>query len=141
MPEKIDQLINHLLKIERKNNIYLDIDKGMSMDFLKKKGKFNLIDSQSGLKVDFSFSKDNNFERLKFKRRIPKIIENQKIYFISPEDLILTKLEWYKKSESNRHLEDTESILKISKIDLEYIKNRSIHQSTLTILKKLLKKI
>ncbi|MEK7154002.1 MAG: hypothetical protein AAB792_00395, partial [Patescibacteria group bacterium] len=44
-------------------------------------------------------------------------------YFVSPEDLILSKLLWYKKSQSTRHLEDVESVLKISKVDKKYLKN------------------
>lgn len=49
------------------------------------------------------------------KRRVAKDFAGQTIFFISPEDLILNKLMWYKKSESTRQLEDIESIIKIQK--------------------------
>ena len=58
------------------------------------------------------------------KRRVGIKINKQIVYFISPEDLILSKLEWFKKSQSTRQLEDIESVLKITdKIDKKYLKN------------------
>jgi len=61
-------------------------------------------------------------------------IKNQKINFVSPEDLILSKLLWYKKNESERELRDIESILKFSKVDVEYIKKGALKHSTIDIL-------
>lgn len=60
--------------------------------------------------------------------------------FISPEDLILSKLIWYKESQSSRHLEDITSILKISKPNLNYIKKWAKKQSTIKILEDLRRK-
>lgn len=88
-------------------------------------GEFNFIDGESGVKVDFwILKKDDPFDVIRLKRRKRRMLHGEKINFISPEDLILTKLQWYAKSNSSRHLEDIESILKISrkKLDIPYLK-------------------
>lgn len=136
-PQKLKQLIDALLKIDE--GIYLDINKETPISFIKKQGGFNLVHSQSGVKVDFVIKKDDEFSQIEIQRAIRKDFHGQKIYFISPEDLILIKLLWHKDSGSTRHLEDAESILKISKVDLKYIEKWAERQSTLKIFKKILK--
>lgn len=87
-------------------------------------GEFNFIDGTTGVKVDFWILQDSEFDRSRMKRRVAQEILGEKVYFTSPEDLILIKLLWYKQNESSRHLEDAESILKISgdKLERDYLK-------------------
>ena len=89
---------------------------------LSKKLSFNVIDFKSNTKIDFYLVGNNEYEEERFQRKIAKNIVGLKVNVISPEDLILIKLQWYKDSGSTRHLEDTESILRISQVDLQYIK-------------------
>lgn len=116
------------------------IDESMMESAVEKKGEFNFIHAESGIKIDFWVLKDDSFNTLRIKRRIPKKILGEKVYFISPEDLILSKLLWYKSEETSRHLEDIESILKISgeKLDMKYLKNWAKKSGVLKILNKLL---
>ena len=104
-----------------------------------REGEFNFIHGESGIKIDFWVAGNNPTTRLEISRRIPKKIDSQTVYFISPEDLILSKLRWYKDSESTRHLEDIKSVFNISKIDLKYLKREAANQSILNILVNLLK--
>ena len=106
---------------------------------LETKGEFNFIHPQSQLKVDFWVVKDS-FNKQEIKRAIIKKIDGKKVSFVSPEDLILSKLLWYQLSESTRQLEDIESVFRISKVDMDYIKNTVKKQGTLGILEELLKK-
>jgi hypothetical protein len=129
-----------LMEALRKLSEFGYIDGEMAKEALKGKTEFNFIDPETGLKVDFWIKKEDEFSKNEFKGRILKEIGDQKIYFISPEDLILRKLEWYKLGELARDLEDIESILKISKVDLNYIKKWAKKQSTILILEKILKK-
>ena len=64
----------------------------------------------------------------------------EKVNFISPEDLILSKLRWYRISPSSRHIEDVESVLKISGdiLDKKYLVEQSYQQETWNELNKLL---
>lgn len=88
------------------------------------RGEFNFIDGESGIKVDFWILKDDEFDVSRLKRRVAREVLGENVYFTSPEDLILIKLVWYKESGSSRHVEDVESVIKISgdKLDLRYIK-------------------
>ena len=115
------------------------IDKNMIKDALKHGGEFNFIHGETGIKVDFWVLRKQPFELSRIKRRVAKYILDQKVYFISPEDLILSKLQWYQQTQSTRHLEDIESILKISKVDLKYVKRWAAKQNTIKILKKIYK--
>lgn len=100
------------------------VDKDAISEALLRQGEFNFIDGETGIKVDFwIFRKRDPFSQAEFRRKIVKDVLGKKIYFVSPEDLILSKLLWYKKSQSTRHLEDVESVLKISKVDKKYLKN------------------
>lgn len=88
------------------------------------KGSFNIIQSEEGVKVDFYVLGDDPFSREVFKRKKEQGFDkSRQAIFVSPEDIILKKLEWYKMGESNKHLEDIKGVLKISaaKLDLSYI--------------------
>ncbi len=117
---------------------YLDGD--AVRDAIKRFGEFNFIDGESGIKVDFWILENNLFNQSRIQRRIPKNILGRKVFFISPEDLILIKLEWYQKSQSTRHLEDIESILKISgkKLDKRYLKKWARKLEVSDVLSKLI---
>ncbi|HAM96129.1 TPA: hypothetical protein DCP13_01665 [Candidatus Azambacteria bacterium] len=133
---KVDSLARALRKISEAGYI----SEYAAREAIERKSEFNFIDPETGLKVDFWITKGDEKSTMEFKRRITKKINNQEIYFISPEDLILSKLEWYKQTESSRHLEDIESTLKISKVDVKYIKKWAEKQSTLKIFENLLNK-
>lgn len=115
------------------------IDENMAKEAIKLKGEFNFIEPSSGLKVDFWIAKEDKRNLLEFERRRAQDINGQKVYFISPEDLILSKLQWYQETQSSRHLEDAESVLKISgkQLDIEYLKQQAEQLEVIKILDKL----
>ena len=88
---------------------------------LATEGEFNFIDGTTGVKVDFWILKGSDaFDRSRLGRRVAKKILGQRVYFSSPEDLVLIKLIWHKASPSSRQLEDVESIFKISGGELDW---------------------
>lgn len=137
VPEKLDRFAEELLAIEK--DVYLD--KKMMRDALKREGEFNFIHPGAGLKVDFWILKNTAFDRERIKRRVKRKLANTILFFISPEDLILSKLLWYKESESTRQLEDIESVLRIQKkLNWRYLQKWAMVHSTLKILKLLWRK-
>jgi hypothetical protein len=72
-------------------------------------------------------------------RKRGRKILGKTVYFISPEDLILSKLYWHTMGESVKQLEDIESILKISgkKLDMAYIRKWAKKLEVYDILKNL----
>lgn len=85
-------------------------------------------------------AKDDEIMREEYRRINKKEINGQDVCFISPEDLILSKLRWYKINPSSRHTEDVESILKISGdiLDKKYLLEQSRNQETWDTLNKYL---
>lgn len=106
-----------------------------------RKGEFNFIDGRSGIKVDFWVIKENPFEREQIDRRVVRKIKGESVYFVSPEDLVLSKLLWHAESESARQLDDVESVLRVQKkLDTAYLRRWAKKNSTSRILASLLKK-
>ncbi len=136
----IDPQVSGLAKALRKISEFGYIDEETARKAISRKGEFNFIDPETGVKVDFWITKNDEASTNEFKRRVIKKIGSKNIYFISPEDLILSKLLWHKQSESSRHLEDVESIFKIQKnLDLRYLRKWAGLQSTIKILEPLIK--
>ncbi|TAL20457.1 hypothetical protein EPN90_01010 [Patescibacteria group bacterium] len=95
------------------------VDREMIQEAITRRGEFNFIDGITGVKVDFWISTGDSFDVSRLKRRVAKKILGRDVYFSTPEDLILSKLRWYAESRSARHLEDIQSILALSKEDLD----------------------
>lgn len=133
---KSKDLLKALQKIDRK--IY--ISEVAVNQAVMGNGEFNLI-HPDGLKVDFWVLKNDIYARSRIKRRKLKKAWGQNISFISPDDLILSKLIWYKKTGSTRQLEDIESIIAIQKkLDWKYIRRWAEIHATEKFLKLVLKK-
>ena len=137
--ENVAELKSALLTFRKRGYI----DDWAMKEAIRSKGEFNFIDVESGIKVDFWIPKESKqvfSEQLK--RRKAKKVFNEKVYFISPEDLIISKLVWYQKSGgSSRHIEDVESVFKISdeKLDISYLKKQAAKLGVSGLLKKFLK--
>lgn len=104
------------------------IEEAVAREATIKGGEFNFIHPESGLKIDFWVIKQNDPIGInELKRRVEKKFNGQTIYFISPEDLALSKLRWFKETNSDRHLEDIESVIRISgkKLDKQYLKQQA----------------
>lgn len=119
-------------------DVYIDED--MIRAEYERMGEFNVIIPGSGLKIDFFVVRDDPFEKKRFGRTIIKKIGKEVVRFISPEDLILTKLVWHKKSGSQKQLEDVQSVIAIQgkKLDTKYLIEWAERQGTADILNKLL---
>jgi hypothetical protein len=87
-------------------------------------GFFNIIHLETNVKVDFFVPGPDSILHWAFqhRRRLP-FDEIRRASFMPPESVILTKLRAYRGSGSTRHLDDIESILRVSgpELDLAYI--------------------
>ena len=108
------------------------IDEAMAAEGLERKNAFNFILPENVVKVDFWIFKDDPLTKLQLKRTVVVPIDGQNIHFLSPEDVILNKLLWYKESESSRHFEDAQSIVAIqgNKLDKQYLNEWAERQGT-----------
>lgn len=85
---------------------------------------FNVIGIQTGCKADLIIRKKRSFSREEFARRIPASLLGMKAYILTPEDSILSKLEWSKGRQSDIQFQDALGVLRIQKdkLDVDYLK-------------------
>jgi hypothetical protein len=97
---------------------YFDLDD--ALETLKRKAQFNVIDLNSGWKIDFIIRKSRAFSNAEFDRRFEMEVEGLSLFMASAEDVIVAKLEWAKISASQRQIEDAAGILRIRFNDLDW---------------------
>ena len=100
---------------------------------------FNIIDPTLGLKVDFWPLKDDAYSREQFARRRQVELFGRKVWMLTPEDIILAKLLWYKMSQSEVQMGDILSVWKIQRdaLDLNYLRSWAARLSVAELLSKI----
>ncbi len=109
----IDALTNYF-----KEGYYCDAD--AVDDAIKNRSMFNIIDHASGFKADFIILKNEPFRQIEFKRRVQADFFGIPIYIVTAEDLLLSKLIWIQKIQSNIQMEDIKNLTALN-LDWEYI--------------------
>lgn len=87
---------------------------------IDREGQFNVIDHESVFKIDFIVRKTGNYADEQFRRRRVKELEGLKTLIISPEDLILAKLDWSKESLSEMQERDIKNLMRLLSKELDY---------------------
>lgn len=101
------------------DDFYLDRD--VMKHAIQSKGMFNIIHREGVVKVDFIVRKDSEYRRVEFERRRSIEFEGLRILVASPEDLILSKLDWAKDSRSEMQIRDVKNLLQTPGLDQRYI--------------------
>lgn len=105
---------------------------------------FNVIHFYTNIKVDFWVPGYDPVIQWAFDhRRIMPFDEARQAAYMPPESVILTKLRAYQASDSTRHLEDIESILRVSGPDLDrtYIEREALRMGMLAVWRRLAAKV
>jgi hypothetical protein len=105
---------------------------------------FNIICPAAGIKVDVFIPKKEPLAKIEMaKRKLLPLTKNISAYCAPPEYVILKKLEYYKQGESEKHLRDICSMLKISGdiINKKYISEWAEKLGVTEIWKEILKKL
>lgn len=124
------------------NEYYVDPD--VIIKAIERKSSFNLIHFETMMKIDIFILKDRPFDREAFKRKkIDSLGEEPGItsfYFSSEEDIIISKLEWFKLGGevSERQWKDLIGVLKVQgeKLDFSYLKKWTRDLGLLTLLER-----
>lgn len=92
-------------------------------DALAHNSMFNIVDNQSGWKADFILCKDRPFSHQEFKRKCLTKIRDLDVWVTSPEDTILSKLEWAKDSQSEQQFRDAlgVAVVQWDHLDADYL--------------------
>jgi hypothetical protein len=100
------------------------VDPDDAKDALTRRSMFNILDSTSGYKLDIIIRKDREYSREEFRRRRTTELPGGRVFMVSPEDSILSKLEWAKKSSSERQYQDALGIVLVQggSLDVAYLR-------------------
>jgi len=98
------------------------IDHNTVKEELRQHGMFNVIDFKSGFKVDFIIKKESDFRLNEFSRRRREPIADFEVWMVSPEDLIISKIDWIQELKSDKQIADIENLLAIPGLDMSYIR-------------------
>jgi hypothetical protein len=117
-PEQLQVFIKNLPATQ----YYADLD--ASLDAHQRKSLFNIIDLDTGWKIDLIIRKSRPFSREEFERRLPASVAGLTLFVASAEDVIIAKLEWSTLAKSQRQIEDAAGILRLrwNSLDRSYLK-------------------
>ena len=113
--------IRRLLNQLPEKDFYSELNQ--ALEACQSKSMFNIIDKITGLKIDFIFLKSRSFSQEEFRRRKQAIVWGISLYIATPEDIVISKLEWAKLGKSSRQIEDAAGIIKVrtDELDISYI--------------------
>jgi len=113
--------IQAFLRLLPTTTYYFDV--GAALEACRRKDMFNILDMNSGWKIDVIFEKPSVYHQRAFQRRTLAEIESVPLVAATAEDTIVSKLEWAKMGESSRQIEDVAGILKarLALLDRAYI--------------------
>ena len=113
--------IRRLLNQLPEKDFYSELNQ--ALEACRRNSMFNAVDHVTGLKIDFIFLKSRDFSQEEFRRRKQAIVWGISLYVATPEDIVLSKLEWAKVGKSSRQIEDAAGILKVraDELDIPYI--------------------
>ncbi len=119
------------------------VNAGAIRDAIRGRSSFNIIHLSSGFKVDVFIRKDTPFARSVLDRRQPAVIPGdppERIDVVSPEDIILLKLEWFRLGgeTSDRQWGDVLGVLRVQagRLDDAYLDRWAAELSVADLLAK-----
>lgn len=102
-------------------------DEATIREAIYRRSSFNLIHYQTAFKVDIFIPKPRPFDRMQLARRTAVVMGTEPVYLISPEDIVLAKLEWYRLGGevSDRQWQDVIGVLTVQAedLDLDYLRH------------------
>lgn len=93
------------------NEYYVELDSALEAH--KRQSMFNIIDLETGWKIDLIIRKSRAFSQEEFRRRRPVSLHDVPLFVASAEDVVISKVEWAKLAQSRRQIEDAAAILRV----------------------------
>jgi len=125
-------------RIDEFTNLFPDsyFDKEVIRNEIRRKGMFNIIDHQTGFKIDFIIRKETEYFNLAFQRRLRIHELDTDLWVIRLEDLVIAKLIWIQEHQSEKQAVDIENLLLNRDKDINYIKQwcEILHLKTFNLL-------
>jgi hypothetical protein len=99
-------------------------DEETALDAFNNGLMFNVIHKESGHKIDLIVRKPRLYDRMSLTRRGEATYHGKTIWLQTPEDTILSKLDWARESRSERQLTDALNVMKQKRdtLDMKYLR-------------------
>lgn len=113
----------------RQPRYYLDSADAIA-EVVREASMFNLIDTESGDKVDFWILTASPFDDERFRRRVKVALFGASVWVPSPEDVILSKLSWSALAGgSEKQFQDALRVFEVQRasLDLSYCEKWAAH--------------
>lgn len=144
MTADIQQHHVHTLVQTLQKDFYIDEERIKKA--VKQRSSFNIIHLDTMFKIDVFLLKDDDLSHEELSRREKfQVTEKtgQNLYLASPEDIILSKLQWYESGGcvAERQWNDVKGMLRVldKRLDLKYLKRAATKRGILDLLEKILK--
>ncbi len=105
--QQLRQLVDSVLTIG------LYVSASAAAEAFTQRSMFNVIDTNSGWKVDLILKRARQFSQVEFERRIPVEYQGRHLRVATVEDVIIAKLEWAKLGGSARQIADVAALLQV----------------------------
>ena len=101
---------------------YVSLD--AAMQAARDGGQFNVIHPASGNKIDFMIAREDPWGKIQMsRRRCVRVLPDLDGYTAAREDIILSKMAYYREGGSEKHMRDITGILRVSgeQVDQAYV--------------------
>jgi hypothetical protein len=99
-----------------------------------RRASFNLVHRSSFFRVDIFVASGRLYEQMQFARRVSQVVAiepDRSAYFVSPEDIVLIKLDWFRMAQGalERQWNDVLSVLETQSdgLDVAYLRVWAAH--------------
>ncbi len=113
------------------------IDRDMMKEAVSFQSMFNIIHLETLVKIDLIIRKNEEYRLLEFNNRKKRKLNEDDVYVVAIDDLIISKLFWAKDSLSEIQIKDIVNLMKVD-FDLEYVKKWCVQLNLEDILRRVL---
>jgi len=118
------------------------VDAAMIRDAIRRRASFNIIHLATMLKVDVFVLGNEDFASEEMKRRTAVSLRGSRVWFSSPEDIVIEKLDWFRKGQgiSERQWRDVLGVLAVQgpRVDLQYLRRWAARRGLLDLVERAL---
>jgi hypothetical protein len=103
-----------------REDFYIDLE--TTQEAIRTRRAINIIHNEFVIKVDLVVRRDTPHRREEFARRRRVPLEGHEVFIVTPEDLIISKLDWARDSHSEVQLSDVQNLLSsVRGLDRDYL--------------------
>ncbi len=98
-------------------------DRDTALEALDRRSQFNVIDMATAWKADLMIRRARPFSIEEMRRRVNGELSGARVFIASPEDTLISKLEWVKAGAGDLQLRDAAGIVEVhgDRLDRRYI--------------------